>query len=181
MSVEALLLARSLPFLICTLEIFTWRFWNFYEHHISSETSLTPVHSTQFIFLSSLSFLNCRKINISDFTERHKRYFTSRRHKPFVDYLDEMTTTNRFSSLRFLTPIQSLDRKWPHMENSGQYCSSNSWEHYFEPKPKIIPLVTFEVLSRNKKKSKLISIVTVTAAIKVTRLWKSSPSLEIFA
>lgn len=104
MSVEALLLARSLPFLICTLEIFTWRFWNFYEHHISSETSLTPVHSTQFIFLSSLSFLNCRKINISDFTERHKRYFTSRRHKPFVDYLDEMSTTNRFSSLRFLTP-----------------------------------------------------------------------------
>jgi hypothetical protein len=49
------------------------------------------------------------------------------------------------------------------------------------PRPKTIPLVTFQVLSRNKEKSKLISVLTVTAAIKVTRLWKLLLLPEIFA
>ena len=49
------------------------------------------------------------------------------------------------------------------------------------PRPKTIPSVTFQVLSRNKEKSKLISVLTVTAAIKVTRLWKLLLLPEIFA
>lgn len=48
-----------------------------------------------------------------------------------------------------------------------------------QQKPEIISLVTFQALSKNKKKSKLISVLTVTAAIKVTRLWKLLQSLEI--